>query len=382
MLGFKVSMKKIFSLIVILVVLQSGLWYGGLADLIPEVLLNQWNRLSLVFSIVLVILCFTRKRYINTATMLLILYKLTFILSTYINGRPVELTDFTRFMCVVLAMEYFEEELDSLISVLMLICELMIYYNFMTLSTGPDLYGAYYTALGYDNAAPPYLLTAYLVAVCYCIEKRKYIRSSIMILVIHLTVLITMVGTGLVAVFFVDILVIWNLLKKIESSYLKSYCVYMVVTVAIVVCRVQSIFSVIIVDILGKDLTFTGRTRDWNLAFKLIPRKFLFGYGIMNQSTEKMILGDVYTHNAVLEQLFRGGIISLLFFIAIIYYVSNANRYGNKISKYKSSFLMCVMCGFWVISLTEVVFESVIFYCALMLYFHYTKYWSQNEKIV
>lgn len=382
MLDFRLSKKKISSFIVILALLQSGLWYGGLADLIPKALLNQWNRLSLIFAVVLAVLCFIKKNRFNTATALIILYRLIFILSTYINGRSVELTEFTRFMCVVLGMEYFEDELDNLISALMLICELMVYYNFLTLSAGPDLYGAYYTALGYDNAAPAYLLTAYLVAICYVIERREYIRPSIMILVIHLTLLITAVGTGLVAVLFVDILLIWNFLRNLKISYFKSYIIYLAFTVAIVVCRIQKLLSFIIVDVLGKDLTFTGRTNDWDRAFQLIPQKILLGYGAMNQSTEKMILGDVYTHNAVLEQLFRGGIVSLFVFATVIYFVSKAARSGNAVLQEKSGFLLCVMCGFWILSITEVIFEDVIFYCSLMLYFHFTKYWSRNRRAV
>lgn len=382
MIDFRLSRKGIFNFIVMLALLQSGLWYGGLADLIPVGLLNQWNRLSLLFTMVLVVLCFAKKRHINYATVLLVLYKFVLIFSTYLNGRTVELTDFTRFMCVVLAMEYFEDELDNLISVLMVIFEIMLYYNFLTLSVGPDLYGAYYTALGYDNAAPPYLLTAYLIAVCYMIEKRKYIRPVIMIIIIHLTLIITMVGTGLVAIIFVDILLIWNSRRVIKISYFKSYCICLLATFAIVVCRVQNIFSFIIVDVLGKDLTFTGRTRDWDLAFELIPKKFMFGYGILDQITEKKILGDVFTHNAVLEQLFRGGIISLLVFAASIYFIAKANRCDNEILKHKNSYLLCVMCGFWILSLTEATFEGTIFYCSLMLYFHYTKYMKQREEVL
>lgn len=379
MIEINVHKRKLYSAIVILALLQSGLWYGGLADLIPVALLNQWNRISLIFTIILIVLCVTKKRRVNTVTCLLVLYKLIFIVSTCVNGRNVEITEFTRFMCIVLAMEYFEDEMDNLISVLMLIFELMVYYNFITLSVGPDLYGAYYTALGYDNAATPYLLTAYLVAICYCIEKGKYIRSCIMIVVIHMTLLITMVGTGLVAIFFVDVLLLFHLLHNIKISFIKSYCIYLTITIAIVVCRIQNLFSFIIVDMLGKDLTFTGRTKDWDLAFGLIPQKIFLGYGIMDQSTEKMILGDVYTHNAVLEQLFRGGIVSILIFIAVVYLVSKANKYGNKISRRKSGFLLCIMCGFWITSLTEVTFEGVIFYCALTLHFHFTKFWVKNN---
>ena len=262
----------------------------------------------------------------------------------------------------------------------MLVCELMVYYNLATLSVGPDLYGAYYTALGYDNAAPPYLLVAYFVAICFALEKRKYIRTIILVVAIHATLLITMVGTGLVAVFFVDILLIWNLIKSIKLTLIKTYVINIIFTFFIVVCRIQNLFSFIIVDMLGKDLTFTGRTRDWDLAFELIPQRLLLGYGSMNQATEKIVLGDAFTHNGLLEIVFRGGIIALFIFTMAIYFVSKVERFVGEESKNKSRFLLCVLCGYWIMSVTEVVFEGVAFYCALMLYFHYIKFLLIREK--
>lgn len=380
MIDCSLSKRKLYSWIVFLALLQSGIWYGGLANLIPTSLLTQWNRITLVFSVVLIILCITKKRYINTVTVLLILYKVLFLFSTYINGRPLEIVEFSRYLCIILAFEYFEDEMDVIISPVMLIFEILIYYNFITLlSTKPDLYGAYYTALGYDNAAPPYLMVAFMVAICYWIEKRKKLRPILLIVVIHATLLITMVSTGLIAIAVVDILICIYLVKKINFSYFKTYCIYMIVTFAIVVCRIQNIFSFIIVDMLGKDLTFTGRTHDWDLVFSMIPQKLLLGHGIMDQATEKMILGDVYTHNAVLEQLFRGGLLALLLFVMIVYFVSNASKYCDNVAQKKIGFLICVMCGFWVISLTEVIFEGYIFYCGLALFFHFSKFWTQRS---
>ena len=174
--------------------------------------------------------------------------------------------------------------------------------------------------------------------------------------------------------FFVDILLIWNLIKSIELTLIKTYVINIIFTFLVVVCRIQNLFSFIIVDMLGKDLTFTGRTRDWDLAFELIPQRLLLGYGSMNQATEKIVLGDAFTHNGLLELVFRGGIIALFIFTMAIYFISKVERFVSEESKNKSRFLLCVLCGYWIMSVTEVVFEGVVFYCALMLYFHYMKF--------
>ena len=96
----------------------------------------------------------------------------------------------------------------------------------------------------------------------------------------------------------------------------------------------------------------------------------------MNQETEIMILGDVYTHNAVVEQFFRGGIIAFLIFVMGIYFVSKVYSNSSKVKKRKSDCLVCVMCGFWIVSMVEVIFEGTIFYCGLALFFHVCKYWE------
>ena len=118
--------------------LQAGLWYGGLADLIPVALLNQWNRLTLIFSVILVFLCIARKREINVATTVIVLFKVIFILSTYINGRTVDKVEFTRFLCIVLSLEYFEDELDKYHNCFDVGLRVNgLYYNLATLSVGP-----------------------------------------------------------------------------------------------------------------------------------------------------------------------------------------------------------------------------------------------------
>ena len=76
MLNFTITKRKLSSFIALLAFLQAGLWYGGLADLIPVALLNQWNRLTLIFSVILAFLCIARKREINIATTLIVVYLL------------------------------------------------------------------------------------------------------------------------------------------------------------------------------------------------------------------------------------------------------------------------------------------------------------------
>ena len=88
----------------------------------------------------------------------------------------------------------------------------------------------------------------------------------------------------------------------------------------------------------------------------------------MNQATEKIVLGDAFTHNGLLELVFRGGIIALFIFTMAIYFISKVERFVSEESKNKRRFLLCVLCGYWIMSVTEVVFEGVVFYSVFPLY--------------
>ena len=53
-----------------------------------------------------------------------------------------------------------------------------------------------------------------------------------------------------------------------------------VIFVSIVFLRLQEVFSYLIVNILGKDLTFTGRTVIWDYYINEIKNSWVIGYGV------------------------------------------------------------------------------------------------------
>lgn len=90
----------------------------------------------------------------------------------------------------------------------------------------------------------------------------------------------------------------------------------------IVIFRIQEYFSTLIVDILHKDVTMTGRTYLWDTAITYLIRKPLYGYGIAAKMIERH--GTMYsTHNLVLQILIAGGIVPILLFLSM-YFVSCA----------------------------------------------------------
>lgn len=365
----EVSKNKILDAIVLFAFIQSSLWYHGLSLLIPTSLLGVWNAIQISLTVVLIVLVFARKRTLSYVAAILILFRLSLVMSTYINGRSDDIVLVSRFICLVLALEYFEDKIEFIFSLLMYIVEFMIYFNLILyVTTGPDMYGAYYGAFGYDNGATPYLMLGYMVSCVYFLNSRKtiftWIRVGALLIVIHYTLFLSSVGTGIMGVVLMDVLVLMYYLTRFKVSLIKIYFGYLMIQIAIVVFRIQNLFSFIIVDMLGKDITFTGRTIDWDIALELIPPKFLFGYGYMDQNVEKLIIGDSYTHNALLEQVFRGGLVYFLMFSLAIYFISKYTT--NTQNKAVDVAVLC-LSGIWIISISEVVLEGLIPPLMLML---------------
>jgi O-antigen ligase len=143
----------------------------------------------------------------------------------------------------------------------------------------------------------------------------------------------------------------------------------------IVVFRAQEVFSFIIVSLLGKNLSFTGRTEIWDLCFIMIKNSFLFGYGF---SYERGLVywRDTYTfgHNLILEILLLGGVLSLLLFLT----VTTANLFKIKAIKNKtlhSLFCMCVFILF-ISGITEFSTGTYRFYFAVLAFAGNSEYFA------
>lgn len=86
------------------------------------------------------------------------------------------------------------------------------------------------------------------------------------------------------------------------------------VSMGIVFLGLQNVFKWLIVDILGKDLSLSGRTETWRLAVEQVKNNPIIGYGYGHKVTEKF-----YAHNAILEMLITTGLIGLVLYINMVW---------------------------------------------------------------
>ena len=368
--SFLISKSQSITNIFAFIVLQLSIWHGGLADIIPLFLLNIWNLLQMASTVYIVVLFLIHNRLPNKVSALLIGMKLFVSLIAVLNMRFVDIVEICRYIALILAIDYFYKDFDQLVKILMLIFEFLVYYNlFSLLNTQRDIYGVFYSALGYDNDFTKYMIVAYFLAILFNLVTGKCMRSFCLILGAHITLFYAGVGTGIIAILVMDILLFGRIWKLFNVTILQSFCVYLAIEISIVFLKIQKLFSFIIVDWLGKDLTFTGRTNLWDNAINKILTRPIIGYGDMDQITERLVLGDVYCHNGLLELLFRGGVIHLILFVALIFILDKSTkRYFDKVT---ISMCAVALSGIWITSISESIYHfgitmsiPALIYCA------------------
>lgn len=256
-----------------------------------------------------------------------------------------------------------------------LLLQLFIVYatiNFILLLIFPNGFGQYVPGysmtedsrlnfLGRDNTFIYFFITAIIVAFIHGSKKELYYILALS----FITMVYVFSATGIIGCILIVIYALFLQGKSIDKLFnFKILSVaYVIIYYLIVIERIQEKFSYIIVDILGKDITFTGRTSLWDSAMSYISQKPWTGYGV----TEKFLTtasGIAYSpHNLILQILLAGGILSLGIFI-VMYWIC-----GRKLNykKYHLSNTIAVAIFIYLItSLTESTLNTPYLYVLLI----------------
>ncbi|HML45923.1 MAG TPA: O-antigen ligase family protein, partial [Clostridia bacterium] len=141
------------------------------------------------------------------------------------------------------------------------------------------------------------------------------------------------------------------------------------VFVLLVVLRVQDMFRVLIVDVLGKQLDFTGRTSVWDAALYWIRKSPWIGYGVEELSDITRKLGfyfAVNAHNELLQMLYHGGIPLMAVFLWMLWLL---------VRRLKAQSAPTALCATFVFALLlstqfEVYSTLSLFFLLLLLAYH------------
>lgn len=138
-----------------------------------------------------------------------------------------------------------------------------------------------------------------------------------------------------------------------------------------------------LMDMLGKDVTFSGRTPMWINALLRIAYSPIYGHGFYTNDWALVNIRGVNSHNIILNLFLHGGVILFaLFMIIVIYVIRQINK--SKIKANKQDLLFSFLV-FLLMSQLEVYHYSMIFlfYFILIIgsYYNNPKIKVRHENI-
>lgn len=244
-------------------------------------------------------------------------------------------------LCTEIGIQYnAARTIRSLLAVL----EAEVFINIITIILFPrGLYStAYFTNnyfLGYDNQNINILLPMLVIAII-CAEYGDSVDRLNLILVTAMTaftVIFFWSGASLVVIAIIMGIYFSGAYKIHWLFNFRNYLICnFVFFYLFVILEIPEYFSRIVVVLLGKSTTFSGRIYFWRRTIELIRKNPLLGYGVEfeNERVIKYALSRHYhissryniyvglhAHNRYLETMYRGGFILTILYLLCLYLV-------------------------------------------------------------
>lgn len=199
---------------------------------------------------------------------------------------------------------------------------IIIYPNGMYIGVGSGYADNWF--LGYRNNHILYVLPYVIISITLSIFSKDKISKMAMIDTVFglVSLIIARSSTSIVGLF---LLLLYIALEKYISKNsllnIKNYIItYTILFFSIIIFRIQYLFKFLIVDILGKDITFTNRVYIWDYVLKFIKSKPILGYGY-ELGEKRYLKTELYrsyhAHNQILEIIYKSGFVGFMFFILI-----------------------------------------------------------------
>lgn len=324
----------------------------------------------------------TRGRFISMETALISLFLFILIIISLISAADVKDAIYIMVRCVALVMifDYYKSNSKILVIAAALAFGFCIFYNFINMLQNPSwmvesekdargfLLGGNYNQMGGRMICG--LLTS---ALCLMYSKKW------LLLVIPISIVCIFSLGAVASMTSLTCVIGFILISLIPSRKIKVIaCVGVIL--AFILFQVLIVFNgngiennetvrYFVEDILGKDITFTGRTEKWYAAGKLFEESPLIGYG--NVSSEWYLANlapdAVGPHNFLCALLINGGLVLFTLFCIIIY---NSYKPIAKISDQYTITLVLGTAFFFIMQLMEMFPLFFNFYLFILMYFY------------
>ncbi len=302
------------------------------------------NILNLLICLAIIFLCVLNIKSYKLITKWICIYSVAVIAITFVQGGNFSYTliMYSKIMAISLAIDWILKNKDFVsIKAISFSLNVLIVINLLGILMGWGIFAGNYGnnfLLGFDNGNVLVILPAMILnyVICYIEKNDKLCLRKIFtwILTIISVISINSATTTVGLIVFILLLVVekFDVLKVINRKALMLGIVVLFVSINIL--NMQSIFSQMIVDMLGKDLTFTGRVRLWEIALQGFFGAPILGHGIDPEVQRAVFLGVSSAHNQILDILYQTGIVGLILFLAIMVQYIKGERENSYLGKY------------------------------------------------
>ncbi len=312
-------------------------------------------------SFLIILFLFIKNKKFSKIIVYMLVYLAILFFTSILNGQQVSqvINYAAPIVSLCLITDYgIRNHTKEYLTALAIILNLLIIINFATIILYPS--GMYINStgykqnwiLGYKNSHILYLLPCVVVNFILSFKNKEKlnVKSYIIFAICFISILSVNSSTGIVGIMIILLYLIFRKYFdriKLINGY-SSLFIYLLSFGSIMILKVQNLFKFLIVDILKKDLTFTGRTYIWDSVLKCIKIHPLIGYGNVTYQYNKYIFT---THNVILDVLYRSGIVGFLTYILILFEACG-KLYKNRKDEV-SRFLSIILLVYFVMMLTE-----------------------------
>lgn len=347
------------------------------------------NMLCIIISFISLILYFWYKKT-DKLVLAVMLFFFTLFFSTIINNKSIVyfMKIYVPLIGCILYLNMMQKySINKFVRNLSVFLYSMIILNFISVLLGNTNEFERMYFLGYDNSFAPFISISSIILAYFSLWKYGKLKSKywfINIITIVSCFMITSSNATFIAFLLIifDMFMIFKLYNKkfvAKNLNLKNYLIFsLVIFILIVLLRFQDFFSYIIIDVLNRDLTFTGRTFIWDRTIEFIKQNLIVGYGVEDFELRTFTKGIFHAHSNYLNILLEGGIISFMVYLNIFRVIWD--KIKNNISKISIIVLSFGVLIFFVMSTIEYYSRNYILYILLFILYYEDVIWKGRKK--
>ncbi len=347
--------------------------------------------LSILSFLVLGVLYLTEKK-ISVLGALNILYFAILFVSTLFNGMNV-LSVVYMSIEVLLPLCLFALYKDS-ISVIIKSCgfiySVIIYANLAIMILFPGwmfeairVGDAFLLGGNYNQMGARMICAIVTSVVCVKYGKWWIVNTVVLVLVSIFTLLIVGSMTSIANILVYSLFCLIPSLKLRKMAIVALFGVFLFFQIFIVFygegLHHNELAVYIIEDVLGKDITFTGRTYLWDRSLTLIGESPIIGYGYVDKEwfTTYLHAKAIGPHDFILAQLLEGGVFLLgVYLVTCVVAIKRLLKYFDS----SASYILMGVCVLMFIMVMEFYHVFFIMYLLSLAYYYKEIKMSYNNK--